>query len=177
MSALENIRHEWRPLPAVALALGIAEIGWNVMGIVDTIMVGRPAESAAAPAAVGRGSSVFVTGAVVGGCLLLGLDTVVSQAHGAGRMADCHRALWSALYLCAAVTPALMMVNAAMAAGLPRFGVNPKVLPQATAYIRILNWGTLPLMLSFGLRRYLQGIGVVKPVMFGRVFGALICPR
>src|ERR1039458_7959878 len=166
MSALENIRHEWRPLLALAWPLVIAEIGWNVMGIVDTIMVGRLPDSAAAIGAGGLGSILFVPCAVFGGCLLLGLDTVVSQAHGAGRMADCHRALWSALYLCAAVTPALMMVNAAMAAGLPRFGVNPKVLPQATAYIRILNWGTLPLMLYFGLRRYLQGIGVVKPVMF-----------
>jgi MATE family multidrug resistance protein len=56
-----------------------------------------------------------------------------------------------------------------MAAGLPRFGVNPRVLPQATAYIRILNWGTLPLMLYFAFRRYLQGIGLVKPVMFALV--------
>ena len=174
MSALENIRHEWRPLLALAWPLVIAEIGWNVMGIVDTIMVGRLPDSAAAIGAVSLGSILFVTCAVFGGCLLLGLDTVVSQAHGAGRMADCHRALWSALYLCAAVTPALMMVNAAMAAGLPRFGVNPKVLPQATAYIRILNWGTLPLMLYFGLRRYLQGIGVVKPVMFALVSANLV---
>src|ERR1039457_3685256 len=151
MSALENIRHEWRPLLALAWPLVIAAIG-----------------------AVSLGSILFVTCALFGGCLLLGLDTVVSQAHGAGRMADCHRALWSALYLCAAVTPALMMVNAAMAAGLPRFGVNPKVLPQATAYIRILNWGTLPLMLYFGLRRYLQGIGVVKPVMFALVSANLV---
>src|ERR1039458_4829284 len=116
MSALENIRHEWRPLLALAWPLVIAEIGWNVMGIVDTIMVGRLPDSAAAIGAVSLGSILFVTCAVFGGCLLLGLDTVVSQAHGAGRMADCHRALWSALYLCAAVTPALMMVNAAMRA-------------------------------------------------------------
>ena len=56
-----------------------------------------------------------------------------------------------------------------MAAGLARFGVNPRVLPQATAYIRILNWGTLPLMLYFAFRRYLQGIGLVQPVMFAVV--------
>src|ERR1039458_10140781 len=154
MSALENIRHEWRPLLALAWPLVIAEIGWNVMGIVDTIMVGRLPDSAFPIGAVSLGSILFVTCTLFGGCLLLGLDTVVSQAYGAGRMADCHRALWNALYLCAALTPALMIVTAAMASGLPRIGVNPRVLPQATAYVRILNWGTLPLMLYFAFRRY-----------------------
>jgi MATE family multidrug resistance protein len=174
MSALESIRHEWRPLLALAWPLVLAEIGWMAMGIIDTIMVGRLPDSAVAIGAVSLGGILFSTTSVFGGCLLLGLDTVVSQAYGARRMADCHRALWSALYLCAALTPALMMVTAAMAAGLPRFGVNPRILPQATAYIRILNWGTLPLMLYFGFRRYLQGIGLVQPVMFAVVSANLI---
>ena len=133
MSALENVRREWRPLLALAWPLVLAELGWMAMGIIDTIMVGRLPDSAASIGAVSLGSILFYTCTVFGGCLLLGLDTVVSQAYGAGRMADCHRALWSALYLCAGLALPLMMLNAAMAAGLPRFGVNPRVLPQAAS--------------------------------------------
>jgi multidrug resistance protein, MATE family len=169
MAALESIRQEWRPLLELAWPLVLAEIGWMAMGIIDTIMVGRLPHSAVAIGAVSLGSILFSTTSVFGGCLLLGLDTVVSQAYGARRMEDCHRALWNALYLVAALTPVLMLVTAAMAAGLARFGVNPRVLPQATGYIRILNWGTLPLMLYFAFRRYLQGIGLVQPVMFAVV--------
>ncbi len=174
MWALDNIRREWRPLLALAWPLVLAELGWMAMGIIDTVMVGRLPNSAAAIGAVSLGGILFSTCSIFGGCLLLGLDTVVSQAWGAGRMADCHRSLWSALYLCAVITPALMIVNVAMAAGLPRFGVNPNILPQAVAYIHILNWGTLPLMLYFALRRYLQGIGLVKPVMFTVVSANLV---
>jgi MATE family multidrug resistance protein len=174
MSGLDNIRREWRPLLALAWPLVLAELGWDAMGIIDTIMVGRLPDSAVAIGAVSLGSILFFTCTVFGGYLLLGLDTVVSQAYGAGRMADCHRSLWNALYLCVALTPALTIVNAAMGAGLPRFGVNPRVLPQAAAYIRILNWGTLPLILFFAFRRYLQGIGLVKPVMFALVSANLI---
>jgi MATE family, multidrug efflux pump len=166
MSALESIRRDWTPMLALAWPLALAEIGWMAMGIIDTIMVGRLPDSATAIGAVSLGGILFSTGSIFGACLLLGLDTLVSQAYGAGRIADCHRSLWNALYLCAAIAPALMIVNVALAAGLPRFGVNPRILPQATAYIRILNWGTLPLMLYFAFRRYLQGIGLVKPVMF-----------
>jgi multidrug resistance protein, MATE family len=173
-SLVENIRREWPPLLALAWPLVLAEIGSMAMGIIDTIMVGRLPDSAAAIGAVSLGSILFYTCTVFGGCLLLGLDTVVAQAYGAGRMEDCHRALWNALYLCAALAPALMLVNAAMAAALPRFGVNPRVLPQAVTYIRILNWGTAPLILFFAFRRYMQGIGLVKPVMFALVSANLI---
>ena len=159
---------------ALAWPLVLAEIGWMAMGIVDTIMVGRLPRSAIAIGAVSLAGILFYTCTIFGACLLLGLDTVVSQAWGAGRIADCHRSLWSALYLCAALVPLLMIVNAAMAAGLPRFGINPKVLPQTTAYMRILNWGTLPLMLYFALRRYLQGIGLVQPVMFALISANLV---
>lgn len=154
---------------ALAMPLVLAEIGWMSMGIVDTMMVGRLRDSATAIGAVSLGTAIFYSCAVFAGSLLLGLDTVVSQAHGARRFEDCHRALWNALYLCAPVVPVLMLVNTVLAALLPRFGVNPAVLPSATAYIRILNWGTLPLMLYFAFRRYLQGLGLVHPVMFALV--------
>jgi multidrug resistance protein, MATE family len=149
--------------------LVLAELGWMAMGIIDTIMVGRLPNSATAIGAVSLGGIVFYTCTISGGCLLLGLDTIVSQAYGAGRIADCHRALWTALYLSVALTPVLMLITAGLGAGLPRFGVNPSVLPQATAYIRILNWGSLPLIVYFAIRRYLQGIGLVKPVMFALI--------
>lgn len=136
------------------------------MGIIDTIMVGRLPDSAAAIGVVSLGSILFYTFTIFGGCLLLGLDTVVSQAYGARRIAECHAWLWNALYLCVPLVPLLMLTNAGVAAGLPRFGVNPRIQPGASAYVRILNWSTLPLMLYFALRRYLQGIAVVKPVMF-----------
>jgi MATE family multidrug resistance protein len=174
MSAVERIRREWRPLLALAGPLVLAELGWMAMGVIDTIMVGRLPSSAVAIGAVSLGGILFYTCTVFGGCLLLGLDTVVSQAYGAGRLADCHRSLWNALYLCAPLVPALMIANAAQAALLPRFGVNPLVLPQAAAYIRILNWGTLPLMLYFAFRRYLQAIGMVKPVMFALITANII---
>ena len=168
------MRREWRPTLALAWPLVLAEIGWMAMGIVDTLMVGQLPDSAVAIGAVSLGSILFYTCTVFGGSLLLGLDTVVSQAYGARRYQDCHRALWNALCLCAPLAPVLMLANWAMAALLPRFGVNPQVLPDAASYIRILNFSTIPLMLYFAFRRYLQGMGIVKPVMFALISANLV---
>jgi MATE family multidrug resistance protein len=58
-------------------------MGWMGMGIVDTMMVGRV--SAQAIGAVSLGSVLFYAVAMFGSGLMLGLDTLVSQAYGARR--------------------------------------------------------------------------------------------
>ena len=87
----------------LAAPLVLAELGWMGMGIVDTMMVGRV--SATAMGAVSLGSVLFYTVAIFGSGLMLGLDTLVSQAYGAGRLMDCHRALVSAVYFSLPLAP------------------------------------------------------------------------
>jgi multidrug resistance protein, MATE family len=49
------------------------------------------------------------------------------------------------------------------------------VLVEATLpYLRALNWGTLPLLLYFAFRRYLQGIDLAKPVMFSLISANIV---
>jgi multidrug resistance protein, MATE family len=57
---------------------------------------------------------------------------------------------------------------------LGRWGVNPAVGIQTDAYLRILNWGTLPLLAYAAFRRYLQGIGQVRPVTFALISANLV---
>ena len=82
----------------------LAELGWMAMGIVDTIVVGPL--GAEATGAVGLGSNLYIAVAIFGIGLLLGLDTLVSQEHGAGREDDARRSLAQGVYLAAAMTPA-----------------------------------------------------------------------
>ena len=89
----------------LALPLILAEVGWMSMGVVDTMMVGRV--SAAAIGAVSLGTMIFYTIGIFASGLLLGLDTLVSQAFGAGDLDDCRHSLingiWLALFLIAPV--------------------------------------------------------------------------
>ena len=107
MSMLQTLRTEFRPTIRLALPLVLAELGWMSMSIVDTMMVGRLPNSATAMGAVSLGSNIFIVLALFGGGLLLGLDTLVSQAFGAGQREDCHRSLVNSIYLSIALTPFL----------------------------------------------------------------------
>ena len=84
-----SFRAELPALLRLAVPVVIAELGWMTMGVVDTIMVGPLGPDAIG--AVGLGSSVFMAVAIFGMGVLLGLDTLVSQAHGAGDPVTCRR--------------------------------------------------------------------------------------
>lgn len=154
--------------------LALAEIGWMSMGIVDTMMVGRLPNSAVAIGAVSLGSIIFHTLVFFGGGLLVGLDTLVSQAFGAGQVEDCHHSLLNGIYLSVGITPILMTANWWLMPYLRHAGVDPEVLRPAIAYTRALAWGTLPLLLYSAMRRALQAMNLVKAVAFALVTANIV---
>src|ERR1700726_417622 len=107
MIGLKTLRRELPPTVRLALPLVLAELGWMSMAIVDTVMVGHLPDSATAMGAVSLGSNIFIVLGLFGGGLLLGLDTLVAQAFGAGQREDCHRSLINGIYLSVALTPIL----------------------------------------------------------------------
>lgn len=150
----------------------VAELGWITMGIVDTMMVGRV--SAEAIGAVSIGHVVFFTVAIFGMGLLLGLDTLVSHAFGAGKVEDCHRSLLHGVYLSLILTPPLMALIGLGIPFLRSWGIHPEVLRQTIPYLKALTWSLLPLLLYTSFRRYLQGMSLVKPIMFALVTANLV---
>jgi MATE family multidrug resistance protein len=168
------LRVELKPMVSLAAPLVIAELGWMAMGIVDTMMVGRLADSAVAIGGVSLGGILYYTCTMYGAAMLLGLDTLVSQAYGAGSLRDCHRSLWTGIFLALCLVPPAVLATLGLAALLPAFGVNPQVAPVASSYARILTLGSAPLLIYFVLRRYLQALSLAKPIMVTLVSANLV---
>jgi multidrug resistance protein, MATE family len=155
---------------AVPVALG--ELGWMAMTTVDTIMIGKLGP--ASIGAIGIGSSAFYSFAIFGMGLLLGLDTLVSQAYGAGDREECHNSLTQGVYLAVSLTAPLMIVFFLMPPVFRWLGIVAPVSSLAGIFIRTLSLGTLPLLLYAAFRRYLQAMGHVRPVMFVLISANLI---
>jgi len=156
----------------LATPLVIAELGWMAMSIVDTMMVGRV--SAEAIGAVSLGGVLFYAVAVFGSGLLLGLDTLVPQSFGARRIMDCHHSLINAVYFCVPLVPALMLLVWSWVPLLTHFGINASILQQTLPYLAAITWSMPPLLLYFALRRYLQAMNRVAPVMFALITANLV---
>jgi MATE family multidrug resistance protein len=147
----------------LAVPVVIAELGWTSMGTVDTIMVGRL--GAEAIGAVALGSAVFLAVAIFGMGLLLGLDTLISQAYGRGDLRDCERSLVHGIYLAAFLTLPLTGALLGIVHWLPGFGIEPSVLELTLPYLRPVGWSLFPLLLYAASRRYLQATGHERTVM------------
>ncbi len=168
------LREELRPMLRLAGPIVLAELGWMGMPIVDTMMVGRLPYSADAIGAVSLGGILFYAIGIFGTGLMLGLDTLVSHAFGGGDIADCHHSLVNSIYLSIVAAPILMGLVWIFSGYLHRFGVAPDVLQYAVPYLSALNWSMFPLFLYFALRRYLQGMNRVAPVMFALISANLV---
>jgi MATE family multidrug resistance protein len=169
---LAHLRPDLRALLALAIPVILSELGWVAMGIVDTIMVGRLGPRAIG--AVGISSAAYYAPTLCGIGILLGLDTLVSQAWGRRDYEVCHRWLAQGVYCALAYCPIAMLMIASVPLLFTRFGINPGVAGDAAVYLHILNLGTLPLLIYAAFRRYLQGVGRVRPVTFTLVSANLI---
>jgi MATE family multidrug resistance protein len=167
-----RFRSELAALLLLAIPVVLSELGWMAMSIVDTIMVGRL--SPAAIGAVGISSAIFYTPALFGIGLLLGLDTLVAQAFGRGDFDDCHRALAQGVYLAIAYTPIAMLLVGFAPHLFPLLGITETVRAPAREYIQLLNLSALPLLIYVAFRRYLQGVGKVRPVTFALISANLV---
>lgn len=174
MSSTHTLRDEVRTTLRLALPLVFAEIGWMSMGVVDTIMVGRLPNSAVAIGATGLGQSLYNSIAIFGAGLLLGLDTFVAQAHGRDDIRDARHSLVNGFFLALVLTPILMLLMSFWPALMYRFGVSSELVEPMRPFLWALNWGTLPLLCYFALRRYLQAVHVVIPIMFALVSANIV---
>lgn len=146
----------------LAVPVVLSELGWVAMSIVDTIMVGTLGPVAIG--AVALSSAVSYVPSLFGMGLLLGLDTLVAQAYGRHDQDECHRWLVQGVYLACILALPLMLLIFLASFGFAAFGINAQVAAPAAVYLRILNWGTLPLLLYGGARRYLQGVNDVRVI-------------
>ena len=113
--------------------------------------------------------------AIFGMGLLLGLDTLVSQAYGAGDHRDCHRWLVHGAGAGRRRSPCRSRRCAwPCSSAFPHCGFHPDVLPLLRGYFGVVLWSTLPLLLYAAVRRYLQGMHAVAPIAFALVTANLM---
>jgi MATE family multidrug resistance protein len=169
---ITGFRTELRPMLRLAAPLAMAELGWMAMGFVDTIMAGRI--DAVSIGAGGVGHMLFFPVAVSATGLLMGMDTLVSQAFGARNDADCRHTLINGMWLALAISPVTVALFLATIPVLRAVHTNPEVMALLVPYVRALAWGVAPLIFYTVFRRYLQARNIVRPITFAVVSANLI---
>lgn len=141
-----------------------AQIGNMLMGVVDTLFVGRVGVDALAAASLGNAYLYGIL--LIGQGLVLGMDPVVTQAHGAGDSRATALALQRGLIVSALVT-ALVSLALVFTEPLLVFLGQDGALARAAGRYLAVQIPTIGAFFAYlALRSYLQGMGIVRPALF-----------
>ena len=159
-----------REMVRMAGPIVLINVGIQLMGVTDALMVGRL--GGAAIAAVALGNFYFWNASVFGIGLLFALDPVVSQAFGAkdheGVARGVQRGVMIAIMM-AILVSLLLLPGEAILGALRQPG---DVVPATAEYTRRRVIGVLPFFLFTVFRPTLQAMGPVRPILwFGLLHG------
>jgi MATE family multidrug resistance protein len=155
----------------LAIPLVAQQLGFQLMGAVDAALLGRYNDTALAAAGVGNSLLFAITSVGLG--VVMGLDTVVPQAVGAGRRDDARRALGAGLRLAILTGLACTVVVLATPGILALAGVPAEVANDARVYIDLRAVGIVPFLLSIALRSYLAAHNITRPLLVAVIAGNL----
>jgi MATE family multidrug resistance protein len=166
------VRAELGVLLRLALPIVLTQLSQMGMGVADTIMAGR--YGAADLAGVALGGNVFWPTMMLLAGVIMAVVPSVSQLHGGGRPGGAGEVVRQAGWI--ALAGGALLIAGFRNAGVffDFVGVDPEAIPIATAYLRALSWGTLPLLGYFALRYLCEGMSWTLPAMLVAFLGLLI---
>ena len=163
---------EMRELARLALPLCVGHAGMHLMSVVDTAVLGHYRDASMAGAGIGGG--VLFAFMVFGMGTVMGMDTLVPQALGAGETTRARQLLASGTRLALVLSLPLAGLIALAAWLLPFTAVEPEVASEASAFLIGRLPGLIPFMVYTAQRSYLQAHHITRPIVIAMVIGNVV---
>jgi MATE family multidrug resistance protein len=162
-----SYREELAGLFRLAGPIAAAQAGLALMGVTDTVVVGRL--GAVPLSAVGLGNGLFLALAILGVGVMMGFDPLFAQALGAGREDGARRTYAQAVWMAALCTLLLAPPLILLPLLVERTGVEHQIARGACVFVWSRLPGLFPMLLFVGARSFLQAQGRVRAVVASTV--------
>jgi len=157
---------------SLAVPVVVVQVGMMLMGVVDTMVVGRVSAEALAAVALGNLAVMAVSAFAIG--LLLALDPVVAQAVGARDEPAVRRAVQRGLLLAAAITIPATLLLLPVEPILTLLRQPQGTVPIAAGYVYRSLPGLLPFFGFVVLRQTLQAHERMRPIVVNIIAANLL---
>jgi multidrug resistance protein, MATE family len=148
---------EARRTLALAGPIIAGQVSQMLMGVTDSIMIGRVGSVPLAAAAFAN--SVFNLIFVIGIGLLIPVAVLVSRSRGAGRQSDCADWLRHGLALACGYGAGAILLMVLLGAQLHRFGQPVEVVAEVHPYYGLIAVSMLPVLLFLVCRQFAEALG------------------
>jgi MATE family multidrug resistance protein len=164
MHRLQDYLREVRPTLALAAPIVVGQVSQMLMGVVDSVMVGRVGTVPLAASAFG--ANVFGIFYVLGIGLMAPVSILVSRSRGAGRPEEAAEYLRHGIFLAVAFGTLETLAMAALSTQLHLFGQPPEVLAVVTPFFLLCASSLVPVLIYLALRQFAEAMGHPWAPMF-----------
>ena len=161
---MSEVSAELRRLIVLATPIVVTQLGTMMMGVVDMVMVGGLGKDALAAAALGN---VWTMGTlIIGMGVTLGMDPLLTQAHGAGDGRSVGLTMQRGLVVAALASLPTMLLWFWTGPALVLAGQSPVLAGMAHDYVIVQLPSAFGFLGFTVLRSYLQGRSIVAPALW-----------
>ncbi|MBR9978914.1 MAG: MATE family efflux transporter [Bacteroidetes bacterium] len=158
-----SIGQHIRQTSILALPVAIGQLGHVMLGVADSIMVGRLGEVPLAAASLGHSIFVLLMVFAVGICGAITPLTAIADGRDDPDQAGI--VFRQGLLVNTVIAVLLVLVAWVLADTLSLMKQPPAVVSEAIPYLRIMGFSFIPMMMFFSLRNFIEGLSFTKPAM------------
>ncbi|HEX2963586.1 MAG TPA: MATE family efflux transporter [Ignavibacteriales bacterium] len=167
-----TFRYHFKHTAVLAYPVAIGQLGHVMMGVVDSLFVGRLGAVPLAAASIAN--SLFFLIFVIGLGVTFAISPLVAIASSSGRLKECGLILRNGLVI--NVTVAFLLIAVILAgSGFLKYLNQPEdVARLAAVYIRIIGLSILPMMIFQTFRQFTEGLSIMRPAMVINIVANLV---
>lgn len=159
LSLKAHFKRTWQ----LAVPVIIGQLGWMMMGVVDSVMVGSlgPAPLAAAS----LGNSLIMVLFIIGVGCAMAVTPLVAISVGAKKFEECGIYFRQSLLVNLLLAAGTFIITLIAADLIPLFNQPDEVTEQAISYTKILGFSVFPMMLFMTYKQFIEGLSIMRPAM------------
>ena len=147
----------------LAYPIIVGQLGFIMMGVVDSLMVGQIGAAPLAAAALGNSFTILIH--IIGYGVSMAVTPLVAIAVGAKRFDECGIYFRQSLLVNTIFSIVLMITTIVCADLIIYFEQPMEVQIQAISYMKILGFSIIPMMLFQTYKQFIEGLSVMVPAM------------
>ena len=148
---------------SLAFPVIIGQLGFMMMGVVDSIMVGRLGAVPLAAAALG--SSITILIFIIGLGSSIAVTPLVAILVGAKRFEECGVYFRQSLIVNTIISLFLFLATYFSSYLIAIINQPIEVIPLAESYTRILAFSVFPMMIFQTYKQFIEGFSIMRPAM------------
>ena len=147
----------------LATPIIIGQLGHMMMGVVDSVMVGKIGAAPLAAASISH--SIFIIVLILGYGISMAISPLVAKHHGAKEFEKCGVVLRQGLLVNVITSLILFTILFFLAEIIALLNQPQEIVEQAIKYTKTLAWSMIPVMLFQTYRQYAEGLSIMRPAM------------